>query len=85
MARKPKWIPDCNSIESLSSVTTCTGNVVQGLKEVVDVIGDPDMAWIFLTQEWPFENSVARPLELLKNGQIDDVLNAAPGFGTTFT
>ena len=61
------------------------GRVVPGLKDVVDLIGDPELAWEFLTQEWPFENTVALPLELLKDGRIDDVLDAAPGFGATFT
>ena len=61
------------------------GRVVSGLKEVVDVIGDSELAWIFLAQEWAFEKMVALPLELLKNGHIDEVLDAAPGFGVTFT
>ena len=61
------------------------GRVVPGLKEVVDAIGDPELAWAFLTQEWAFERSLALPLDLLKIGRIEEVLNAAPGFGTTFT
>lgn len=61
------------------------GRVVPGLKEVVDAIGDPELAWAFLTQEWAFEEAVALPLDLLKDGRIDEVLDAAPGFGATFT
>ena len=61
------------------------GQVVPGLKDVVDAIGDGELAWAFLTQEWAFEETVAPPLELLKDGRIDEVLDAAPGFGTTFT
>ena len=61
------------------------GQVVPGLKDVVDVIGDPELAWTFLTQEWAFEKTVALPLDLLKDGRIDEVLDAAPGFGATFT
>ena len=61
------------------------GRVVSGLADVVDVVGDPELAWAFLTQEWPFENTTATPLELLKAGRIDEVLDAAPGFGATFT
>jgi len=61
------------------------GRVVPGLKDVVDTIGDPELAWAFLTQEWAFENTVALPLDLLKDGRIDEVLDAAPGFGATFT
>ena len=61
------------------------GRVVSGLADVVDVVGDPELAWAFLTQEWPFENTTATPLELLNAGRIDEVLDAAPGFGATFT
>ena len=61
------------------------GVVVAGLADVVEVIGDPELAWSFLTQEWPFEDAVAKPLELLKSGRIGEVLSAAPGFGDTFT
>lgn len=61
------------------------GRVVSGLADVVDVIEDPELAWAFLTQEWPFENTMTTPLELLNAGRIDEVLDAAPGFGATFT
>ena len=59
--------------------------VVPGLARVLDCIGDPELAWAFLTQEWPFADETARPLDKLLAGRADDVLNAAPGFGTTFT
>lgn len=62
-----------------------SGRIVPGLKDVVDVIGDPELAWAFLTQEWAFGETVALPLELLKDDRIDEVLGAAPGFGATFT
>ena len=61
------------------------GAVVAGLADVVEVIGDPELAWSFLTQEWPFEDAVALPLDVLKTGRIREVLSAAPGFGDTFT
>ncbi len=61
------------------------GRVVPGLKDVVNAIGDPELAWAFLTQEWAFEKTIALPLELLKDGRIEEVLGAAPGFGATFT
>ena len=60
------------------------GKVVAGLADVSDVIGDPELAWAFLSQEWPFEDTVTAPLTLLKAGRIDDVLGAAAGFGATF-
>lgn len=61
------------------------GRVVAGVADVVNAIGDPELAWEFLSQEWPFEDAVATPLDLLKAGRLDEVLHAAPGFGTTFT
>ena len=60
------------------------GNVVAGLADVVEAIGDPELAWAFLSQEWPFGDTVTTPLALLKAGRTDDVLGAAAGFGATF-
>lgn len=61
------------------------GKVVPGLAEVVDVVGSPQLAWAFLDQKWPFEDVVERPLERLNSGHLDEVLDAAVGFGATFT
>ena len=61
------------------------GRVVPGLKDVLDEVGEPELAWAFLTQEWAFEETVALPLDLLKKGRFDEVLGAASGFGSTFT
>ena len=61
------------------------GQVVTGLAGIVDIVGDTELAWAFLTQEWPFEDAVTAPLELLKSGRVKEVLDAAPGFGSTFT
>ena len=61
------------------------GRVTDGLAEVVDIVGEPELAWAFLSQEWPFEEGAARPLERLQSGGLDEVLSAAAGFGATFT
>ena len=61
------------------------GKVVPGLARVLDCIGDPELAWAFLTQEWPFADETARPLDKLLAGRTQDVMDAAPGFGKTFT
>ena len=61
------------------------GRVAPGLAEVVEVVGDPELAWAFLSQEWPFEDTACRPLERLNAGGLDEVLSAAAGFGATFT
>ena len=60
------------------------GRVVPGLAEVVAVVGEAELAWAFLSQEWPFDDMAARPLERLKAGRLDEVLSAAAGFGATF-
>ena len=60
------------------------GKVVAGLADVVETIGDPELTWAFLRQEWTFDDTAAAPLTLLKAGRLDDVLGAAAGFGTSF-
>ena len=61
------------------------GRVVPGLADVAGIVRDPELAWAFLTQEWPFEDTVALPLELLKAGRTEEVIGAAPGFGASFS
>ena len=61
------------------------GKVVDGLAGVLNVIEDPELAWAFLTQEWPFDEEAAFPLEMLKAGRIQEVIDAAPGFGAAFS
>ena len=61
------------------------GRVVPGLADVVKVVGDPELAWAFLSQEWPFDDATARPIERLREGRLEEVLSAAVGFGATFT
>ena len=59
--------------------------VVPRLAEIVDIIGDAELAWDFLTEEWPFADDFTYPLEKLKAGRIEEVLATAPAFDTTFT
>ena len=61
------------------------GKVVPGIGRVVEIIGDPELAWAFLSQEWPFTERAARPIDKLKAGEAEAVLDAAPGFGMTMT
>lgn len=61
------------------------GKVVPGIKEVLEIIEDPELAWMFLSQEGLFSGEAATPLEKLAAGQIEEVLVAAPSFGTTYT
>ena len=61
------------------------GKVMPGIAQVLDIIDDPELAWVFLSEEWPFAAKAARPIDLLKAGDIEEVENAAPSFGTAFT
>jgi hypothetical protein len=58
------------------------GKVVPGIAQVVAIIGDPELASSFLSQDWPFADKVVRPLDKLKAGKVEEVISAAPSFGT---
>lgn len=60
------------------------GRVVPGLADVVKAIGDAELAWAFLSQDWPFQDGVGQPLDRLNAGRLEEVLSAAAGFGATF-
>ena len=85
MSRLIAWRATKRGLRIPAAQILGAGQVIPGLKDVVEAIGDPELAWAFLTQEWAFEESVALPLDFLKDGRIDEVLDAAPGFGATFT
>ncbi len=61
------------------------GKVVPGIAKVFEIIDDPELSWIFLSEEWPFADEVARPIDKLEAGEVQEVLDAAPSFGTAFT
>lgn len=61
------------------------GKVVPGLPEVRAIIDDPELAWEFLSKEWPFADNIARPIDKLRAGKVEEVIGAAHGFGTAFT
>ncbi|MCR9221196.1 MAG: hypothetical protein NXI21_13315 [Alphaproteobacteria bacterium] len=48
-------------------------------------IEDPEIAWAFLTQDRPFEETTARPIALLKAGRVAVVVGAAKGYGASAT
>ena len=49
------------------------------------IIEDPELACAFLSEGWPFENEVMRPIDKLKSGKVEEVMDAAPSFGTAIT
>ena len=61
------------------------GKVVAGIAHVLEIIDDPELAWTFLSQDWPFAHDTTRPIDKLKNGEVEAVLSAAPSFGLSFT
>lgn len=63
------------------------GEVVPGITQVFAVIPDPETAWDFLSEESAFvdpENSV-RPIEALRQGQVEAVIAAAHSFLEAFS
>ena len=63
------------------------GKVVPGIDRVLAVIPDPAAAWDFLTQESPYVNrdSLRRPIDALKAGELEPVIAAAHSFLDAFT
>lgn len=61
------------------------GEVVDGIADVVNVIGDARSAWRFLTEDSGFFDSPARPIDLLKKGMVKEVLAAAESQGDAFS
>ena len=55
------------------------GEVVPGIDRVLAVISEPAVAWDFLRQELPDidPNALQRPIDALKDGEIDAVVAAA--------
>lgn len=61
------------------------GDVVPGVARVLEVLPDARSAWRFLTEESPFLEPPQRPLDMLKAGGIDEVVNAAHAHTEAFT
>lgn len=59
--------------------------IIQGIDKVAEIIGDPELAWDFLSRKTSFAKDFARPLDLLKEGRIQEVLGTAKSYGTAFT
>ena len=66
---------------------TAPGEVVQGIDRILEVIREPAAAWDFLTEESPYLNAdtLHRPIDALKAGEIDAVIAAARSFLDAFT
>ncbi len=64
-----------------------SGKVVPGLERVLAVIAEPAAAWDFLQSDSPFidPQTLRRPMDALKAGEIDAVVAAAHSFLDAFT
>jgi hypothetical protein len=63
------------------------GEVVSGIAEVLAVIPDPRAAWDFLDEESPFvdPDALVRPIEALRQGQVEAVVAAAHSYLEAFS
>jgi excisionase family DNA binding protein len=61
------------------------GELVPGIDRVLEIVPDPRSAWRFLSEESPFFDSPQRPVDVLKAGRLDDVVEAARASGESFT
>jgi excisionase family DNA binding protein len=60
------------------------GDLVKGIERVLVAIGDARVAWRFLDEISAFFERPARPIDLLKKGDVDAVLSAAEAYGEAF-
>ena len=61
------------------------GEIVPGIDRVLEIMPDPRMAWRFLSEESPFFDTPQRPIDVLKQGEVEQVLEAARATGEDFT
>lgn len=60
------------------------GELVAGIDRVLDAIGNARVAWRFLSQPSAFFDRPARPIDMLKKGNVDGVLSAVAAYGEAF-
>ena len=51
--------------------------LVPGIDKVLEILPEPRAAWRFLKEESPFFDTPQRPIDALKAGRVDDVVEAA--------
>src|SRR5579862_325019 len=61
------------------------GELVPGIDKVLEILPEPRSAWRFLKEESPFFETPQRPIDALKAGKVDDVVEAARSSGEAFT
>ena len=61
------------------------GELVAGIDRVLEILPEPRAAWRFLKEESAFFDAPRRPIDALKAGKVDDVVEAARTSGEAFT
>ena len=62
------------------------GELVAGIDRVLEILPEPRAAWRFLKRRsLPFFDTPQRPIDALKAGKVDDVVEAARTSGEAFT
>jgi excisionase family DNA binding protein len=61
------------------------GELIPGIDRVLDILPESRAAWRFLKEESSFFDTPQRPIDALKAGKVDDVVQAARTSGEAFT
>lgn len=61
------------------------GELIAGVNEILAILPDHNTAWSFLTEPYPFDSGLARPLDFIKKGKVEEALAAANSWGTDFS
>ena len=61
------------------------GELVPGIEQVLQLIPDPRAAWRFLDEPSPHFDVPQRPIDVLKAGNVEEVMTAARASGEAFT
>lgn len=61
------------------------GELIAGVKEILAILPDHNAAWSFLTEPYPFDSGLARPLDFIKKRKVEEALAAANSWGTDFS
>lgn len=61
------------------------GQIIKGIDKVTKIVGNPINTWVYLSNKMSFSDCFARPIDLLKEGRVEEVLGSAAGYGSVPT
>jgi len=79
------WFATGGRIVIPAQQIAASGELVPGIPELIQEIGDSRAVWRFLTEKSPFFGEPARPIDKLKKGEVEAVIKAAQSQGDAFT